>query len=67
MLRFDKATYFSLRFKFILSERLSDSLLESDVLLFAEFMYIVSMMYYFFIQFIMFLYNFLVISFAQCK
>ena len=67
MLRFDKATYFSLRFKFILSERLSDSLLESDVLLFAEFMYIVSMMYYVFIQFIMFLYNFLVISFAQCN
>ena len=34
MLRFDKATYSSLLFKFILSERLSNSLLGSDVLLF---------------------------------
>ena len=31
MLRFDKATYLSLLFKFIFSERLSDNLCELDV------------------------------------
>ena len=34
MLRFDKATYLSLLFKFILPERLSNNLCGSDVLLF---------------------------------
>ena len=34
MLRLDKATYLSLLFKFILSERLSNSLRGSDALLF---------------------------------
>ena len=53
MLRFDKATYLSLLFKFILSERLSNSLWQSDVLLFSEF--------------IILLYTFLVISFARNK
>ena len=42
MLRFDKATYVSLLFKFILSERLSSSLWGSDVLLFLEFINMVS-------------------------
>ena len=37
MLRFDKATYLPLPFKFILSERLSNSLWGSDALLFPEF------------------------------
>ena len=36
MLRFHKATYLSLLFKFILSERLSNSLLGSVVLLFSD-------------------------------
>ena len=37
MLRFDKATYLPLLFKFILSVRLSDSLRGPDILLFLEF------------------------------
>ena len=37
MLRFDKATYFSLHLRFILSEILSNTLSGSDVLLFFEF------------------------------
>ena len=37
MLRLDKATYLSLFFKFILSEKISNSLWRSDVLLFPEF------------------------------
>ena len=37
MLRFYRATYLSLVFKFIFSERLSNSLLGSDNLLFLEF------------------------------
>ena len=44
MLRFDKATYLSLHFKFILSVRLSSSLWESDVLLFLEFINILSIL-----------------------
>ena len=39
MHRFDKEKYLSLLFKFILSERLSNSLWVSDVLLFSEFIY----------------------------
>ena len=37
MLRFDKTTYLSLPFKSTLSERLGNSLLGSDCLLFIEF------------------------------
>ena len=58
MLRFDKATYLSLLFKFILSERLSNSLYSSDVLLFSEFINIVPILYYTFIEFTVFLYTF---------
>ena len=60
MLRFDKTTYLSLLFKFILSERLSNNLWGSDVLLFSEFVNIVSILFYIFIEFIIFLYTFLV-------
>ena len=42
MLRFDKARYLLLLFKFILSERLSNSLWKSDVPLFLEFINIVN-------------------------
>ena len=49
MLRFDKATYLSLLFKFILYVRLSNSLWGWDVTLFLEFMNIVSIMFYNFI------------------
>ena len=41
MLRFDKTTYLSLLLMFTLSEKLSNSLWGSDVLLFPEFMNIV--------------------------
>ena len=41
MLRFDKAIYLSFLLKFILSIRLSNSLWESDVLLFLELINIV--------------------------
>ena len=67
MLKFDKATYLSLLFKFILSERFSNSLSGSDVLLFSEFINIVSILPYNFIEFIMLLYTFLVISFARYR
>ena len=67
MLRFDKATYLSLLFKFILSERLSNSLWGSDVLLFSEFINIVSILFYNFIEFIILLYTFLVTSFSEYK
>ena len=67
MLRFDKATYLSLLFKFILSERLCNSLWGSDVLLFSEFINIVFILFYNFIEFIIFLHTFLVICQAQYK
>ena len=67
MLRFKKATYLSLLFKSILFERLSNSLRESHALLFSEFIKIVSISYYIFIEFITLLYTFLVISFAWYK
>ena len=67
MLRFDEATYLSLLFKFYLSERLSNSLWGSDVLLFSEFINIVFILFYNFIEFIIFLHTFLVISQAQYK
>ena len=46
MLRFDTATYLSLLFQFIFPERLSNSLLESDVLLFLKFINILSILLY---------------------
>ena len=67
MLRFDGARYLSFLFKFILPERLSDSLWGSDVLLFSEFTNLVSILFYNFIEFIILLYTFLVILFAQYK
>ena len=67
MLRLDKATYLSIPFKYILSERLSNSLWGSEVLLYPEFMNIVSILYYTFIEFITLLYTFLVIYYAQYK
>ena len=50
MLRFDKATYLSLLFKSILSERLVSSLWESDVLLSSEFVNISSVLLHSFIE-----------------
>ena len=67
MLRLDKATYLSFIFKFILSEILSNILLRLDVLLFSEFMNIVSILFYDFIEFIILLYTFLLIYFARYK
>ena len=58
MLRFDKATYLSLLFKFILLKRLSNSLQESDVLLFSELINVVSILSYKFIEFIILLHSF---------
>ena len=51
MLRFSKATYLSLLFKFILSERLSISLWESELFVFFEFTYIVFILYLICIEF----------------
>ena len=56
MLRFDKTTYLSLLFKFILSQRLSSTLRGSDILLFPEFVIIVSIFYRNFIGFIYYIY-----------
>ena len=67
MLRFDRATYSSLLFKFIFSERVSNSLCGSDVLLFLELINIASVLIHNFIEFIILLYKFLVISFALYK
>ena len=62
-----KATDLSLPLKFILYERLINSLRLSDVLTLLEFMNIVSILYYTFIEFISLLYAFLVISISQYK
>ena len=67
MLRFDKANYLSILFKFILFERLSNSLSWSDVLLFSEFITLVSVLFYKFIEFIILLYTFLVIFFPRIE
>ena len=68
MLSLDKRTYWSLLLKLILSERLSSSLWGSDVLLFSEFINIVSIiMFYYFIEFIILLYAVLVFSFARYR
>ena len=57
--------YLSLLFKFILSERLSNSLRGPDVVLFPEFINILSILCYNFIEFVILLYSFSVIPFAQ--
>ena len=67
MLRLDTDTYLLLLFKSILPERLSNSLRGSDVLLFLEFINIVSILFYEFFEFIILLYTFLVISFARYR
>ena len=67
MIRFDKATYLSLLFKFILSERLSISVGGSDILLFSEFIKYSMTLFYNFAQFIILLYTFSGISFVRCK
>ena len=67
MLRFDKATYLSLLFKCILSVKLTDSLWGSDVLLFSEFINIVSILVNNFMEFIILLYTFLVTYFSWYK
>ena len=67
MLRFYNATYLSLLLKLILSERFSNSLCGPDILLFSEFINMVCILFYKFIEFIILLYNFLVIFFSRCK
>ena len=68
MLKFNKAIYLSLLFKFILSARLRNSLSGSDVLLFLEFVNIVFIFDATFIEFKILLYIYLVIiSFASYK
>ena len=59
--------YLSLLFQFILSVRLSNNLWGSDVLLFLEFINIVPILFYNFIEFIILLYTFLVIFLARFK
>ena len=66
MLRLDRARYLSFIFKSIFCERLSNSLLGSDVL-FLECINIISILFYNFTEFIILLYTFLVTSFAQYK
>ena len=67
MLRFDKAKYLTLLFRITLSERLSDSLRASDVLLFPDFINIASILLHNFIEFLILSYTFLVISLAWYK
>ena len=64
---FDEVTYLSLFFEFALSVRLSDNLRGSVVLIFSELINIASILYYIYVEFIMLLYIFLVISFSQNK
>ena len=64
---FDEGTYLSLFFEFALSVRLSYNLRGSVVLIFSELINIASILYYIYIEFIMLLYIFLVISFSQNK
>ena len=58
MLRFDKTTNSSLLFNCTLSGRLSNNQCGSYVLLFSESINTVSLLYYTFIGFIIFLYTF---------
>ena len=55
MLRFDKIKYFSLLLKYNLPGRLSINLCKSEVLLFFEFIIIVSILHYIYIEVILFL------------
>ena len=59
--------YSSLLVKFILSARLRNNLCRSEVLLFHEFTNIVSILYFIYIEFILLLYTFVVISLARHK
>ena len=54
-------------FKYNLSAKLSTDLLGSEVLLFSEFINIVYMLYYIYIELIKLLYTFLAISFDRYK
>ena len=63
MLRFDKVIYLSLLFKFLLSERLSNSL-EDQMFFFSKFINIICILYY---AFVILLSILLVISFARYK
>ena len=65
MLRYDKTIYLSLLFNSILSERLGNSPSGSDVLLFLEFINIVLILFYDFIEFITLLYTFLIFIFSM--
>ena len=68
MLRFYKAIYLPVLFKFILSVKLSNSLWGQSILLFLEFINVVSILFYNLIGFIMLLYTFLVTYFFYlCK
>ena len=67
MLKFDIATYLSRFFNFVLSEILSNILWVSDILLFSEFINVVFVLFYNFIELIILLYTFLVISFVGYK
>ena len=64
ILRFDRATYLKLLFKFILFRLLQNSLWGLDILLFLEFINIVSILFYNFLEL---LNTFLIISFARYK
>ena len=67
MLRLNEAKYISLLFNFILSVRLSNSIWVLDVPLFLEFIYIVSILFFYLIEFIILSYTLLVISFSRYK
>ena len=67
MLRLDKATYLPLPFEFVFSERMSNSLWVSGVLLFSEFINVVCILFYNFTEFIILLYIFIVIYFSWYK
>ena len=67
MLRFDKTIYLSFRLKYVLSVRLSNSLWESDVLLFSEFINIVFIFVFYFCWIHYIVIHILVTSFAWFK
>ena len=69
MLRFDKTKYLSLLFKFILYASFRNILWESEVLLFLEFIniFLVSILFCNFIEFIKLWHTSLVTSFCQYK
>ena len=67
MLRFGRATYLWVSYKFILSVKLSNGIWGSDVPLLLEFINIVFILFCNFIEFIMLLYTFLVNSFSRYK